>query len=698
MGVVHLARDPQLNRPVAIKILPDDWTEEEVTRFEREARTAAQLNHPNVATIYHLGRTEQTPFIAMEYIQGITLQDRLRLTERLPISDVLEIAIQVAEGLAAAHDRKIVHRDLKPQNVMITQDDRVKILDFGLAKPVLPPAASATTDDSSPLTDEHRLLGTPGYMSPEQVRGGPVDERSDVFSLGIMLYEMVTGVRPFRGETDADVLTAILRDSPSDVRGLTPACPRELDRVIVKCLAKDPQDRHQSASDLLADLRRVPTSVPPPEPQDVPSVAVLPFANLSADPENEYFTDGMAEEIINALSKVQGLRVASRTSAFSFKGRQEDIRRIGEQLGVQSVLEGSIRKAGNRLRVAVQLVNAADGYQFWSDRYDRDLEDVFAVQDEIAANITQALQVVLTDRERRALEKVATTDVEAYDYYLRGRQFFHQFRRKGWEFALQMFQRAIEIDPGYARAYAGIADCHSQLYNFSGARDEDLRLADEASHGALELDPDLAEAHAARGLALSQMGRFDESREAFNTAIHLAPQLVDAYLFYARACFEAGKLEEAAGLLEQARRVRPEIYQTMSLLGMVYAALGRTQESVATNREALEVIDRRLQLNPDDSRAVYQGAVALARLGELQAAREWAERALRMDPEEAPILYNVACAYAVLNETDKALDLLEQMGENLLGYREWIEQDSDFDAMRSHPRFKALLETLRAAS
>jgi non-specific serine/threonine protein kinase len=698
MGVVHLARDPQLNRPVAIKILSDDWTEEEVSRFEREARTAAQLNHPNVATIYHLGRTEQTPFIAMEYIQGTTLQDRLRSSERLPISDVLDIAIQVAEGLSAAHERKIVHRDLKPQNVMLTHDDRVKILDFGLAKPVAPaPAPGATTDDTSQLTAEHRLLGTPGYMSPEQVRGRGVDERTDVFSLGIMLYEMATGVRPFRGETDADVLTAILRDSPADITGLTPACPRELDRIIGKCLAKDAQDRYQSASDLLADLRRVPSAAPP-EPQRVPSVAVLPFANLSADPENEYFTDGMAEEIINALSKVQGLRVASRTSAFSFKGRQEDIRRIGEQLGVQSVLEGSIRKAGNRLRVTVQLVNAADGYQIWSDRYDRDLEDVFAVQDEIAANITQALQVVLTDRERRALEKASTTDVDAYDYYLRGRQFFHQFRRKGWEFALQMFQRAIEIDPGYALACAGIANCHSQLYNFSGARQEDLRLADEASQRALELDPELAEAHAARGLALSQMGRFDEAREAFNTAIRLAPQLVDAYLFYARACFEAGKLEEAAGLLEQARRVRPEIYQTMSLLGMVYAALGRTDESVATNREALEVIDKRLQLNPDDSRAVYQGAVALARLGELRAAREWAERALRMDPEEAPILYNVACAYAVLNETDKALDLLERMGEKLLGYREWIEQDSDFDAMRSHPRFKALLESLRAAS
>jgi TolB-like protein/Tfp pilus assembly protein PilF len=423
-------------------------------------------------------------------------------------------------------------------------------------------------------------------------------------------------------------------------------------------------------------------------------VAVLPFANLSADPENEYFTDGMAEEIINALSKVQGLHVASRTSTFSFKGGQEDIRRIAEQLGVKSVLEGSVRKSGNRLRVTVQLVNGADGYQLWSDRYDRDLEDVFAVQDEIGANVTQALEVVLTERERRALGTASTTDVQAYDYYLRGRQFFHQFRQRGWEFAIQMFQRAIEIDPRYARAHAGIANCHSQLYNFCGAGKEGLRLADEASRQALALDPDLAEAHAARGLALTQSGKFDESRVAFDTAIRLDPQLVDAYLFYGRACFENGRLDEAAGLLEQARRVRPEIYQTASLLGMVYLALDRPQDSEDTNRQALDVIDQHLRLNPDDSRAVYQGAVALARLGEHKVARQWAERALSMDPEEPPVLYNVACAYAVLGETDKALDLLEKMGDGLQGYHDWIEHDSDFDALRNHPRFKALVEPL----
>jgi non-specific serine/threonine protein kinase len=700
MGVVYLGRDPRLDRPVAIKVLPSEFTSDERrSRFEREARTAAQLSHPNIATIYELGQSEQTYFIAMEFIEGKTLHDVLLRPDPLPASQAVDLGTQIAEGLAAAHSRKIVHRDLKPQNVMLTPEGRVKILDFGLAKITETVTHTQTAERSlgtsaTALTKEQRVLGTAGYMSPEQVRGQQVDSRSDLFTFGIVLYEMLTGEVPFHGESGADIFTAILRDSPKPVSELNPELPTELDRVISRCLDKNRSSRYQSANQVLEDLRRAGRQLSAGPAKEVPSVAVLPFANMSADPENEYFTDGVAEEIINALSTVKSLRVASRTSSFAFKDRHEDICRIGEQLRVRTVLEGSVRKVGNRLRVTAQLVNVADGYQLWSERYDRDVEDVFAIQDEIAQKITEALEIVLTEKEKQAIEKAPTANVKAYDYYLRGRQHIHEFRRKGdEEYARAMFKKAIDLDSDYALAHAGVANCSSMLYLFYDASDENLREADVASCKALELDSELAEAHISRGLAVSLAGNYYNAHKEFDTAIRLNPKLFDAYYFYGRICHSQGRMSEAAQLFEKACKLNPESYYPQTFLAQAYAGLGRQGDSEATRRRGLKLIEKHLEAHPDDTRAICHGATAWSQLGDRELALEWAERARRMDPEEPTVLYNIGCTYAVLGDKESAIDLLEQSAAHGFRHREWFENDPDLESLHDHPRFQTLLES-----
>lgn len=473
--------------------------------------------------------------------------------------------------------------------------------------------------------------------------------------------------------------------------------------MIQKALARAPADRFATAAQLGQALSLHLGATPPegarttsglPAPGPGTSIAVLPFVNMSADPENDYFTDGIAEEIINALTKVQALRVASRTSAFAFKGRNEDIGEIGRKLKVATVLEGSVRKAGSRLRVTAQLVNVADGYHLWSERYDRQLEDVFAIQDEIAESIVRALRVVLSEEERRAIERAPTARIEAYDYYLRGRQFFHQFRRTGIQFARRMFERAMELDPGYALAYAGAADCCSFLYMYWDASKANLEGADGYSRKALELGPELAEAHASRGFAVSLSRRYEEARREFETAIRLNPRLYEAHYLYARTCFQEGMLEEAVRHYEDAARVRPEDYQALFLMQGPLNALRRKADARAALGRGLQVVEKHLELNPDDARALYLGAGALAQLGERERALDWATRALGIDPEDSGVLYNVACAYALLGRSDDAIACLEKANLHGFGHREWVEHDSDLDSLRADPRFEALRRRL----
>jgi serine/threonine protein kinase/Tfp pilus assembly protein PilF len=703
MGTVYVAEDQNLGRKVAIKLLHEEMASspDRLERFRREAQAVAALNHPNIVTIHSIEEAPEGHFITMELVEGKGL-DQLITGDGLSSERVLEIAEPLIRALVAAHERGITHRDLKPANIMVTNDGTVKILDFGLAKLQASPDSDMHDDlPTQALTQIGTVVGTIPYMSPEQVQGKPVDHRTDLFSLGVILYEMATGHRPFGGETSADVASAILRDVPEAITETRPDMPDQFGRIIARCLEKEPAMRYQAAGDIQTAISNLGESVAAGADGGKPSVAVLPFLDMSPEKDQDYFCEGLAEELINALVAVEDLEVASRTSAFRFKGSQQDIREIGRRLGVSTVLEGSVRKAGSQVRIAVQLVKVEDGYHLWSNRYDRELKDVFAIQDEIAQKIVEALQITLspTAKEKtKKAEKEAPEDVQAYDYYLKGRKFFYEFRAKGFELARQMFARAIVIDANYSRAYAGVADCCSSLFSYYDASEENLHEADTSSRKAVELDPESAEARASRGLALTLKEDYEAADKEFLKAIELNPKSYEAHYFFARCLFSQGRHAEAVKEYEKACEVNPEDYQAPFFLAQTYLSVGRRAYAAANLRKAVEAAKKHLAFNADDARALYLGAGGLVELGELDMALEWVQRAQEIDPDDALVLYNVACIYAQLGENDQALDCLERSYQNAVSTDSlnWMQEDPYFDPVRDHPRYQALVSKLEA--
>ena len=688
MGVVYRAEDTKLKRTVALKFLrPQAFaSDENRERFIREAQTAAALDHPNICTIFGIDEVGEHLFISMSFIEGVNLKEKIR-QERLSIDEAVSIAIQIARGLEAAHERGIIHRDVKSANVIIAPDGTAKITDFGLAKITGSKEISKTT----------MSVGTAAYMSPEQGRGQKVDHRTDIWSLGVILYEMITGELPFRGDYDPAVVYSLLNQDPVPIADLRPETPIKIQRVIERAVTKNREERYQSIAELLTDLESRgdeirADSAPSLTGAGKRSIAVLPFIDLSIEKDQDYFCDGMAEEIINALTKIDGLRVAARTSSFAFKGKNEDVRNIGRKLGVETAMEGSVRKMGNRIRVTGQLLSVSDGYHLWSGQFDRDLEDIFAIQEEIAGSIVKALRVKLSDRERRAIERAPTRDVVAYDYYLRGRKYFYQSNRSGIEFAREMFSKAIGKDRSYALAYAGLADCHSYLSLYFGGGDAEKQKADEASKTALDLDHDLAEAHASRGLALTAAKRYGEAEKEFDTAILLDPALFEAYYFYARMCFTQGKYEKAAEMYHRAGEVNPEDYQSPSLEAFTYRTMNRMDEARKVYGRSLETIEKHVEFNPDDSRAIFLGATALIDLGQKDRAFEWVRRAEAIDPDDPYLLYGVACFYSRVGDAGTAIRYFEKALKAGFAHKEWVLHDSDFDSIRLDPRFKTLVD------
>jgi non-specific serine/threonine protein kinase len=684
MGVVYRAEDLELGRTVALKFLPPGVARESDARqrFVAEARMASSLDHPNICTVHEIGHTDDGKlFIAMPCYEGETLKAKL---SRGPLDAARAegIALGVVRGLIKAHGEGIVHRDIKPANVFITNDGQVKILDFGLAKLI---------DDAADVGG--MLIGTVGYLSPEQVRSETVDHRSDLWSFGVMLYEMLTGRRPFSGHHPNAVFYAILNEDPPPPTALVDGLPDHLTAIIARALAKDPADRFASAQQIEEHLQ--PTEqLGNTTPRAPRTVAVLPFRNGSSEPEQEYFCDGMAEEIINGLAMLDGLRVVARSSSFAFKGQQVDVRDVGRRLEADALVEGCVRKVGDRLRITVLLVDAARGFHIWSGRYDRQMEDIFALQEDIASQIVRELRVTMQPDQPKIRIRKATGDVQAYDFYLKGREYLYQLTRRSLEFARDMFAHAWKIDPRFALAYAGAADACSFLCMWFDRSQELLDEADTLSRKAIELDPVLAEGHAARGLALSLNRCYAGAAEAFQRATELNPSLFEAYYFHGRDATAQGHLEEAAELFRRAGDARPEDYQSVFLRAQALRGLDRHEEARIVAKGGIAKAERHLDLFPEDTRALYLGAAALVILGEVERGLQWAQQAATLDPEEDGMLYQLACIYALAGQTDQAIAYLETWEQRGALPREWLENDSDLDALRDQPRFRALMARL----
>ena len=709
MGVVYRAEDTVLNRSVALKFLPAEATRDRAAldRFLREARSAAALNHPHICTIHEVDEHEGEPFIVMELLEGQTWKALVEAGP-VPTDRLVDLAIQATDALEAAHAKGIVHRDIKPANIFVTRTGQAKILDFGLAKLVPGLDASAPSDVATAvprgeLTSPGSTIGTLFYMSPEQARGQTLDARSDLFSFGAVLYELATGTRAFDGGTPAIVFQAIFNESPRPLRH-NPALPPELDRIIGKALEKDPELRYQTAAELRSDLRRLrrdldsgrskaadsgPAALAPKEER---SVAVLYFENLSSTKDDEYFRDGMTEDVITELSKVRELRIFPRAAVVAYRDQSVTGPQVGEQLGAQYVLGGSLRRAGNRLRITAQLVEARTGTSVWAERYDRELKDVFEVQDEIARNITQALRITLTPGEEKLLAAKPTGDTRAYDYYLKGRAYSRRQTRSDLDLAMQMFEHAILIDPGFALAHAGIVNVCGLVYEWHDKEERWLDRGRAACERALALDPSLPEALVGRARLYYTQRRYEDSIRDVRRAIELKRDCDGAYNILARSLFESDRWAEALESISQALAVNGDDYNVYVPYTNMYEGLGRTEDAAKLREREIVVLEQALRDVPEDVRARILLAADYAATGRHDDADRELQKAVDLRPHDSNILYNAACTYGVMKRKAEAIGMLSRA--RAAGYvnTDWIRRDPDLACLHGEPDFEKMFE------
>jgi eukaryotic-like serine/threonine-protein kinase len=660
MGEVYQALDTRLSREVAVKVLPARLAErpEALARFRQEARTIATLSHPNVLALYDFGEEKGFFYAVTELLSGETLQAQLG-RGALPLRKALERALQMAAGLAAAHDKGIVHRDLKPGNVFVTSDGRVKILDFGLALWSVTTGSGDDFPTLDPQTTPGTVLGTLGYMSPEQARGRRADHRSDIFSFGVVLYEMLTGQKPFVRDTGADSLSAILNHDPPEPSRLIPGVPPSLDRVVRRCLEKAPGERFQSVRDLGFALEAISDvdvrSTATRAPDATPSVAVLPFVNMSPDPEQEYFCEGIAEEIINALTRLENLRVASRTSAFRFKGRSQDLREVGDALNVRTVLEGSVRSSGKRLRVTAQLVSVDDGSTLWAERYDREMEDVFAIQDDISGSIVAALRGRLGAVFSPAMTRRPTEDLEAYQLFLKGQHNWYKRERGSLERAAQFFEQAAARDPSYVAALAGVASAYASLSIYGMQPGAAAGKAHSALGRAVALDPDLVEVRTAGGLVslccdFDTAGAEAELRRA--VAINPSHVLSQCWLGWVLAC--SGQPDAAVASYGRAQDLDP-------LSPYVQAAAGHALLLAGRHEAALAQFQRAAEIDADFLLTLYGLGGALVVLGRYEEGLGALERAALLAGRASFYLAWLGWAHARAGQVSRAETILGEL-------------------------------------
>jgi TolB-like protein/Tfp pilus assembly protein PilF/predicted Ser/Thr protein kinase len=713
MGEVYRAEDTHLHRGVAIKVLPADIGKDpdRLHRFEREAQAASALNHPNIITIHEIGEAEGARYIVTEYVAGETLRQQLsRATqEKIELTEAVEMTLQIATALSAAHEAGITHRDIKPENVMVRPDGLVKVLDFGLAKLTERPAVTTETDSNAETvarlsTNPGVVMGTASYMSPEQARGQTVDHRTDIFSLGVMLYEMIAGRRPFEGATANDVIAALLAAEPPSLRSLNSQAPAELERITEKCLAKDREARYQSAKELIAELKPLRTGsqteeaaerrriegagtrlalwrwpvivaialtlivglawflfwrhAPAVLPDQIKSLAVLPLENLSGDPAEEYFADGMTDALIGDLAKIGALRVISRTSAMHYKGTKKSLPEIASELGVDAVVEGTVQRSGDRVLIRAQLIHAATDRHLWIETYERDLRDVLGLQSEVAQTIAGQIQIKITPAEQARLAHNRPVDQRAFDDYLQGRYLFWNKRTKeNLEKAIEYFQTAIKDDPAYAQAYVGLADCYNQLGSVMHSAllpREAMRQAEEAARKALELDSELAGAHVALGFVKHYNWDWVAAEQEFKRAIELNPNYADAHIRYALYLVSRGGVEAALAEANRARELDPFSLD-------ISASRGYVLENARRLPEAIEQLRRVIAMDPNHYSAHFFLGHTYAANGQFDEAITTSEKAAALSGRAPGALGVLGLVYGLAGRRDEANKVLNEL-------------------------------------
>jgi serine/threonine protein kinase len=713
MGVVYEAEDTRLGRRVAVKFLPPEMAQDSqlIERFQREARAASALNHPNICTIHSIEQHERQHFLVMELLEGQTLAQMMG-KQPFAMDKLVPMAIQIADALESAHSKGIVHRDIKPANLWVTERGQIKILDFGLAKieraaSVIVPAGSSPSQletMAGDLTSPGAAVGTVSYMSPEQARGQLVDARTDLFSVGTVLYQMAGGVLPFTGHTSAVIFDAILNRDPSPIDQINPTVPSDFGRILSKLLEKDRNLRCQTASELKTDLNRLKRdldsgskraaeltetksgTVKPP----AKSVAVLYFENLSGVKEDEYLRDGITEDIITELSKIRGLNTFSRPTVLAFRDKPVTPTQIGQQLRAAYVLTGTLRRSGNRLRITTQLVDATTDFPMWSERYDREMKDVFEVQDEIARKIAEALRVTLSPQELEALAVKPTENLQAYDLYLRGKRYARRQTRQDLEFALQMFENAVAMDSSFALAYAACANACAMFYCNYSRETIWVERARNASGNAVALRWDLPEVQVSQAWVLYATELHDEAVRMVRKAIERKRDCEGAYYLLCRALFSAGRYQEVLDVMESALEVGGEDYNVYVPIANALGALGKHDEYRNLLLRRIVALENHLKQVPEDARARILMAADYAELDRVDDAIRELNMAITLRANEASILYNAACTFALLKRKHEAMDTLKKAWEAGFKDATWARRDPDLVLLHGEPDFDRL--------